>query len=368
MPLATLTIDLHALRHNLGEVKRCAPNSKILAMLKADAYGHGLLACARALDKADGFAVARIEEAITLRDNGIDKKIVLLNGVFDHDTLVYCARQQIEPVLYDAGDIPALLGATLPSALPLWLKVDTGMHRLGLAPETIATHTQTLQASPHVTGITLMTHFSDAERADLSRTRQQLQLFNNACNGLPGERSLANSAAIIQSPETHADWVRPGIMLYGSTPILDQSTQHNAQNNPPQLRPVMNLHSRILSIREIATGETVGYNGSWTATRNSRIATIAIGYGDGYPRHARNGTPVLIRGRRFPLAGRVSMDLITVDITDAEDLQRDDVVTLWGCDANGNELPANDVASFSGTISYHLFTGVTARVQRCYID
>jgi alanine racemase len=363
-PLTSLSIDLNALRHNLSEVKRCAPHSHILAMLKADAYGHGLLVCANALDQADGFGVARMEEAIQLRnhlqDQGIDKKIVLLNAVLNHETINYCAEHNIDLVIYDEAGVSALNSVALQKPLNIWLKIDTGMHRLGLQPDTIFQHYQPLKALPYIASITVMTHFSDSELIEKQITDEQLNVFKNACRNIDVMCSLANSAAIIQSPETHADWVRPGIMLYGANPVFHKTTSNVS------LRSVMSLHSQILSIRSIAAGESIGYNGLWTASRNSRIATVAIGYGDGYPRHAKNGTPVLINGERFPLVGRVSMDLISVDITDAKNIQLGDEVTLWGYDKEGNELSANEVATYANTVSYHLFTGITARVKRSF--
>jgi len=357
----TLSIDLDALRHNLGEVQRCAPDSRVLAMLKADAYGHGLIESASALDKADAFAVARIDEAIALRRHDSKKNIVLLNANLNTDIANYCAENRIEVVIFDDAGAEAVLDTPLKKALNIWLKVDTGMHRLGITPDKIASYFNRLVDKQGIANITLMTHFSDSELADPAITKKQLQLFKQSCKGLSAKHSLANSAAIIQWPETHADWVRPGIMLYGATPILHDNTTACVN-----LRAAMSLRSQVLSVRDLQCGESVGYNGSWTAQRDSRIATIAIGYGDGYPRQAKNGTPVLINSKRFPLAGRVSMDLITVDITDGANIQPGDSVTLWGYDEAGNELSTNEIASCAGTVSYHLFTGVTARVQRRY--
>lgn len=361
-PLTSLSIDLRALRHNLAETRHCAPNSRALAMLKADAYGHGLLPCAHALSNADGFGVARIEEAMTLRENGITQKIVLLNAEINKDTIQYCAEHHIDLVIYDESGIATLKETPLNTPLNIWLKIDTRMHRLGLMPNTVFQHFQALKAYPHISCITLMTHFTDSEAESTTITEEQFTTFKNACKNIDAAFSLANSAAIIQSPETHADWVRPGIMLYGSHPLPHQFGQ------PIQLKSVMSLHSRILSIREINSGEPVGYNGTWIANRKTRIATIAVGYGDGYPRHVKSGTPVLINGQRFNLVGRVSMDLITVDVTDAQDIHIGDEVTLWGYDKFGNELLANEIAEWANTISYHLFTSITARVKRIYLD
>jgi alanine racemase len=358
-PLAYLRIDSNALRDNFAAVKRLAPQSRVLAMVKADAYGHGLLATAKALNAADGFGVARIEEAVQLRVNGITQKIVLLNPSCDKETLQYCAENAIDLVVFNHELVELIAQTSLVKPFNIWLKVDTGMHRLGLAPDVIAQHFHTLKNLPQINNITLMTHFSDAENPNQMLTQTQTDYFNKTCSELSAERSLANSAAIMQSPTTHADWIRPGIMLYGASPL---------KNSPIDLKPVMHLHSRVLSLRDIDAGESVGYNQTWTATRPSCIATIAIGYGDGYPRHAKNSTPVLINGQQFPLVGRVSMDLITVDVTDGKNIQCGDEVTLWGTDSAGNTLSANIIADYANTISYDLFTGVTARVQRQIIN
>jgi len=348
---ARVTIDLAALRHNLALVRQLCPHSHIMAMVKADAYGHGLLPVAQALATADGFAVARLDEALQLRRAGIAQRILLLGTLLDRDELCLCAQQNIDVTAHDADSVGLIDDVATQHPLRVWLELDSGMHRLGLAPAEFAAADDRLQKNPGIVELLHWTHFSDAE--DLRNDINDRQLAVMQARTQPERAvSIANSASIIARPDTHETWVRPGIMLYGINP-LEQTHAH-------ALRPAMTLRANVVAIRHIAKGEAVGYNRTWLAQRDSVIATIGIGYGDGYPRHARNGTPVWINGNCVPLAGRVSMDSITVDVTDHA-VRIGDEAELWGAN-----LSADIVARHADTISYALFTGVTARVDRRY--
>lgn len=357
MPATTQAIiDLAALRHNLGVVRRLCPQSRILAMIKADAYGHGLLPAAQALGAADAFAVARLDEALKLRAGGVGKRLLLLGSWLDADDITCCAEKQVDLLIHDAETAELFLAReSWPGRFNIWLKLDSGMHRLGLAPAEFGPLHRRFAAHSQVDEIVHLTHFSSAEEAYSKAMQAQLDCFAATCNTLGAAPSLANSAAIICRDETRVGWVRPGIMLYGASPLGDE--------RGTDLRPVMTLSARVLAVRSVAAGEAVGYGCTWRAMTPTRIATIGIGYGDGYPRHAPNGTPVWIGGQRAPLAGRVSMDSITVDVTDCGKISTGDPVELWG-----RHIAANEVAARAGTISYELFTGINARVPRRYID
>jgi len=322
-------------------------------VIKANAYGHGLVAVAQALAAADAFAVARIEEAVALRESGCTARIVLLEGFRDAAELDIAAHQGLEPFVHQDEQLAMLEAWRGPQVLRAWLKIDTGMHRLGFAAGAAAAAIARLGACRCVgQPFAIATHLTDAERADGLATRAQVAAFSTATTGFSGERSIANSAGLIAWPETRSDWVRPGIMLYGISPFAGQTgTDHG-------LRPVMSLETRIIALRDLAPGDRVGYGGAWTAPRASRIAVAAVGYGDGYPRSAGNGTPVAVNGVPATLAGRPSMDMLTIDVTGLPRVAIGDRVELWG-----REVPIERVAAAAGTIAYELTCRVGRRVS-----
>jgi alanine racemase len=348
-------LDLAALRHNIGHARTLAPQSKVMAVVKANAYGHGALTIAKTLEPlVDALAVACIEEALELRTAGIVAPILLLEGFFEESELAVICAENFWLCIDNEWQISCLEKTELQHPVRVWLKIDTGMHRLGIDAEKAESAHKRLQTNPNVTDdIVLCTHFASADDLDSTQTQQQIDRFNQVCETLPGERSAANSPGLLGWPGSHFDWIRPGYMLYGNSPF---PTPHK---NTEALQPVMTLTSAIISIRDVAVGESVGYGASWTAGRPSRIATVTVGYGDGYPRLARNGTPVLVNGQRASLAGRVSMDMITVDITDLEGIKLGDEVILWGKD-----LLVGEVAEYAGTIGYELTTRMPARTPR----
>lgn len=353
---ARALIDLSALRHNYRLAKSLS-GCRALAVVKANAYGHGALACAAALDsEADGFAVSAIEEALQLREAGHRQPIVLLEGWFEASELELICRHQLWPVIHHHGQLQDLLQADLSQPLHVWLKLDSGMHRTGFSAADYPTVWRQLQASGKVTSLTRMTHFARADEPETGRTEQQLEAFEQATLGLEGASSLCNSAGVLAWPQAHGDWIRPGIMLYGASPFGFPQPQAS------QLQPVMQLDSRVIAVHQIAASEPIGYGSRFVTGRPSRIGLVAMGYADGYPRHARDGTPVLVDGQRTTLVGRVSMDMLTVDLTDLPGTGLGSHVRLWG-----KGLDAGEVASHADTISYQLFCNLN-RVPRHYQD
>jgi len=326
-----------------------------MAVVKANAYGHGAVTIATALEKnVDALAVACLEEALELRAAGIVAPILLLEGVFDARELHEAAQHQLWITVENDFHLAWLEQTRLNSPLTCWLKIDTGMHRLGIPPKRAKEFYQRLGECTAVKNeLVLCTHFASADELDSDQTLLQMGVFEDSCRSLSGERSAANSAALLAWPDSHYDWVRPGYMLYGNSPFEQD------QANPERLRPVMTLTSAVISVRNVPAGDCVGYDATWCAPRDSRIATVTIGYGDGYPRMAASGTPVLINGQRASLVGRVSMDMISVDVTDLETIQIGDEVTLWGPD-----LTAREVARHAGTIGYELTTRMPMRTPR----
>jgi len=349
---ARATVDTAALRHNLGQVRARAPHSRVMAVIKANAYGHGLVGCARALREADAFAVARVEEALALREAGLENPVVLLEGVLEAAQLPLAAAHGFEVVVHSREQLEMLEQAQLPVPLQAWLKLDSGMNRLGFRPEAARAAADRLAGIRGVKpALRMMTHLSCADERNREVTEMQLRRFGEAMDGLPGERSIANSAGLLWRDDSHADWVRPGLMLYGVSPFAGETGEGLG------LRPVMGLTSTVIALRDVPPGERVGYGGVWTAREDSRVAIAAIGYGDGYPRSLGSGTPVGLRGQRVPLAGRISMDMIAVDVTTVPATRVGDEVVLWG-----GGLPVEELAAIAGTIPYELLCGVTQRV------
>ena len=346
---ARALIDLQALRHNY-RLARELSGARALAVVKADAYGHGAVRCAQALqDEADGFAVACIEEALQLREAGIRGPILLLEGFFEADELALIERHELWCVVHSLWQLEVIERSALSKPLCVWLKMDSGMHRVGLHPADYKAAYQRLQASGKVAKIVLMSHFARADELDSPRSQEQLAVFQLARQGLVGEVSLRNSPAVLGWPrlfqnQQPSDWVRPGIMLYGATPFEQQ------QASAARLQPVMCLESKIISVRELPAGEPVGYGARFVSERPTRVGVVAMGYADGYPRHAPTGTPVAVDGQLTRLIGRVSMDMLTVDLSDLPQAGLGSRVELWG-----KQVLASDVATQAGSIPYQIF-------------
>jgi alanine racemase len=352
-PMVSATIDAGALRHNLNVVRQWAPKSRVMAVIKANAYGHGLVAVARALESTDAFAVARVDEGLTLRAAGINTPTVLLEGVFDREQLDAAAGANFYLVVHTPEQIELLRTAAAGARFKVWLKLDSGMNRLGFKGAAFGAAHAALSALENVQSpVNLFTHLASADLPELPSTSEQLALFAAATGSLSGERSLENSAAMLSFPEHQADWVRPGLLLYGVSPFTGSIGADYG------LRPAMTLHSHVIAVKDLSPGERVGYGGDWTAIRPTRLAVAAVGYGDGYPRSLPSGAPVLVNGERAGLVGRVSMDMIGIDVTN---LRRPpalgDPVVLWG-----EGLPVEEIAVWADTIPYELLCGISQRV------
>jgi alanine racemase len=353
------TISKAALRHNYAQVKALAPGKKIMAMVKANAYGHGLVTVAQILDQADSLGVACIEEAQELIAAKIVTPITLMQGIFVASDLSLVAKFNLSQVLHSAYQVAALMAYRGPLSTPfkVWLKLNLGMNRLGFKPADFAGIYAQLIEAKHIQVMGFMTHFPQADEPQ-DATLEQYALFKKLLGTRVGARSLANSAAILQWPEVHADWVRPGLMLYGASPLAKQSAQ--ALN----LQPVMQLTSYIIAIQVLKYGETVGYGATWYARQaNTRIAILAIGYGDGYPWQASCQSWVMLHQQAAPIVGRVAMDMIAIDISAIEQANIGDPVILWG-----QGLPVEVVATACHSIPYELFCQVTDRVSRIVVE
>ncbi len=326
-----------------------------MVAIKADAYGHGYLKAANALADADALAVASYEEAAQLRFAGERRPVVVLGGILDLQEARGAAEQRLQIVMHDYSQLDVLAELEPALALDVWVKVDSGMHRLGFAPADLDEVEQRLAARPNIRLLGWMTHLACADDLQNDFTRKQLTVFEQATAGRPGDRSIANSAGIVAWPESHADWVRPGIMLYGSAPIIDHWPADF------DLQPVMTLQSKLIAVHEIKAGESIGYGQTWTCPEAMPVGVVGIGYGDGYPRHAPNGTPVWVGGTTVPMVGRVSMDMICVDLRGSPQARVGDTVELWGAN-----VEADRVARAAGTISYELFCRLTGRVEFIY--
>lgn len=356
------TISLHALRHNLAVVRQYAPQSKIMAVVKANGYGHGLINVAHGLSAADGFAVLGINEAIDLRDAGFQQSILLLEGVFCEQELSLASSLGLNVVVHTSQQIAMLASANLAKPINIHLKINTGMNRLGFEADGFAIAYQQLHACKNVAEITLMTHFATAD--DAIGIEQPLSLFSSTTKHLNLPSSLANSAAILCHPDAHADWVRPGIMLYGASPVSECAALTY------DLKPVMALTSEIIGVQQIKVGESIGYGYRFTATKPTRVGIVACGYADGYPRHAglvdgytQAGAPIAVAGQLTHTIGRVSMDMLFCDLTNIPNAQIGSAVELWG-----KQVPVDAVAAASDTVGYELLCAIAPRVPMKVID
>jgi alanine racemase len=356
IPAAYAVLNLDAVQHNLQMVRRYAPEAKIMAVIKANGYGHGLQRIAEALQNADAFAVARVDEGIRLRKAGIKNRIAVLEGFTCAEELDELVNYRLDPLVHSLEQLEILESRTEQSACAIWLKLDTGMNRLGFKPKDFNAVYQRLNRCSIIRQpISLMTHLANADDKQDATTLKQISLFNDTVTThaqLANERSIANSAGILAWKEALTDWVRPGVMLYGISPFPDSTGEQLG------LKPVMALYSRLISVKHIAKGDKVGYAGTWICEKPTTLGVVAIGYGDGYPRYAKTGTPVLVNGQRAPLIGRVSMDMITVDLERQPHAKPGDPVTLWG-----DGLAVEEIALCADTIPYTLVCGVTERVQ-----
>lgn len=356
---ANVTIDLSAVRHNLQKIREWAPGAQLMAVIKANAYGHGLIRMAQTLHDVEGFAVARLDEALALRNAGIKQRIVILQGFVEPEELDLMNQHDVEPVIHSCFQVEQLEQAAYSRPLTVWIKLDTGMHRLGFLPEAFAHYHARLSRCRSVAQpIAMMTHLASADELKSTLTGRQLELFQAQLNGLDGERSVANSAGLLAWDAAHTQWVRPGIVLYGVSPFPSRTGVEEG------LKPVMRFRTRLIAIKTIQAGATVGYGGQWVCPHPTRMGIAAVGYGDGYPRHAESGTPVIIRGQRVPLIGRVSMDMINLDLTECPQARVGDDVTLWGDDG----LSVEEVAHHAATIPYALLCGITQRVRRLEVE
>ena len=349
---ARVVINLSALQHNFLRVKQLAPNSKIISIIKADAYGHGITRIASSLTDTDAFGVACLEEARELIDIGIGKPVILLEGPYVGNELAEITSLNLETVIHDISQVEMLEKSRLDSPVNIWLKVDTGMHRLGFLPADVPAMWQRIKQCKNIAAIRLMTHLANASERTHPMTSSQLKIFASVKGNHHIESSLANSAGIIAFPDTHAEWVRPGLMLYGVSPMSDSTSVDE------NLQPVMTMESRLISVKNVKKDETIGYGATWSCPQNMTIGIVATGYGDGYPRHAPSGTPMLVNGQRAGLIGRASMDMLIVDLRNHPDAKVGDPVVLWG-----EGLPVEEIAGYASTIPYELLSSVHKRLQ-----
>jgi alanine racemase len=342
-------INLAALRANLGIAAQRAAGAQVLAVVKANAYGHGLLRVLPALAEADGLALLELESAVALREQHYARRILLLEGFFAPDELTEIAARRLAVVVHHTDHIRMLETAALARPIEVFIKVNSGMNRLGFKPDDVQLVADRLSNTASVAALRLMTHLARADDDD--GLHDQLRVFEGACKGLPYPRSVANSAGVLRFAEVGGEYVRPGIMLYGSSPF----PYDNAETLG--LTPVMTLRTELIAIQDLKANANVGYGGGYTAARAHRIGVVACGYADGYPRHAPNGTPVLVCGKKVRTAGRVSMDMMTIDLTDAPEAVIGSPVILWG-----EGLSVDDVAAAASTVGYELLCAVAPRV------
>ena len=369
MKPAIATINSAALRHNIQLIKSFAPNQKLLAMIKANAYGQGLIPIAHILaDQVDGFGVARLREALEIQETGYTGKILLVEGFFDREELLKTLSRRFDSVIHCYEQLELLEQVAkeweeeqqkgfwkrktkIYFPINIWLKIDTGMHRLGVHPEQVDEFYQRLKKCPLVESISFVSHFSRADELNCGYTEKQISTFEQATQAYPKHaRSISASSGILYWKQAHYEWVRPGIIMHGISPHYEPITHLGFQ-------PVMTLSSSLIAVRTHKAGEPVGYGGTWVSPKDTKLGVIAMGYGDGYPRNAPEGTPVLINGRKVPIVGRVSMDMLTVDLgADSQDKVGDEAI-FWGKD-----LLIEEIAEHIGVISYELITKLTPPV------
>lgn len=349
---AKVVINLSALRHNFSRIRTLAPDSRVMAIVKADAYGHGLVRIAQCLEQADAFGVACLEEARELRQAKIQQRIILLEGPYSGEELTKISQLGLDMVVHDLSQVEMLEQNQLNKPVCIWLKLDTGMHRLGFSPDLASQALARLEQSAGVKEIRLMTHLASANNREDPMTRKQLQCFSQFNENMSLEKTIANSAGILAFPDAHVDWVRPGIMLYGVSPFSDSNGSQEG------LKPVMTLQSKLITVRALKAGDPVGYGATWRCPEDMSVGVVAAGYGDGYPRHAESGTPVLVNGKRVELIGRASMDMLTVDLRSQPQAKTGDPVVLWG-----EGLPVEEVANHAGTIPYEVLCAVHKRLK-----
>jgi len=354
----TAIIDLSALTHNFKKVRVLAQHSQISAMIKGNAYGHGLLQIARHLKNADGFGLARYAEAITLRQAGVDQRLLMLEGFTDYSQLQLVDRLRLDLVVHDISQIQPLLDFQWNDYIKIWLKIDTGMGRLGMLPEQVRdAWNQLLSSASKLKVEVCMTHFAQAHWVDDSKTIEQITNFNALCHSWPVAKSLANSAGVLYWQAAHQDWVRPGVMLYGVSPLSGPIGSELG------LRPVMQLQTVLIAVRAFKKGQFIGYESTYQCPNDMRVGVAAVGYADGYPRYIRAGTPVLVNGVSTKILGQVSMDMVSIDITNI-DAKVGDIVTLWG----GNGLAVETIAKYANTSPYELLAGLTQRVEYDFVQ
>lgn len=349
-------IDLRAIRHNYGLLKQLSGDKKLIAVIKADAYGHGAIEVARALPDADAFAVATVGEAVALREEGVQQKILVLGGFLRFDELKTCITHKLDPVIHQFDHLAHLKNCNNLDGLQVWVKVDSGMGRLGYQPERVAEVIEQLDRLPALGPVRLMTHLASADDVESEFSKKQLDAIN-ALELHGYEWGIANSAGILGWPDAHNIWVRAGIALYGANPLSDR------KQKLVDLKPAMQMKSRVLAVNPHKKGDFIGYSNTYTCNRDMLIAVIATGYADGYPRLKVDPAPVEIHGKLCDIVGRVSMDMITVDVSEVDNVEADDEVTLFGDDPH-----VNDIADSSQTIAYEVLCNVGAHVKREYIE
>ena len=353
-------IHLGNLLHNFRYARSQAPGTKVMAIVKANAYGHGASEVATALAcEADAFAVARLQEALALHETGLRKPILLLEGAISADEMAEALARGFWMVIAGPEQLAWFLASHHRNRTRVWLKFDSGMHRLGWDARGLRSAYDALRAHPGVEGLTLMSHFARADEWRVPATQDQINRFQAAAEGLDAPHSLANSAAVLAWPQAHGDWIRPGIMLYGASPLTPDEHGHVPAHD---LRPVMTLESRVIALRTLPRGESIGYGGRFTTERETLMGVVALGYADGYPRTTADGAPLRVDGHPARIIGRVSMDMITVDLSRAPNAKVGSRVELWG-----ENVDVNEIARYAGTSAYELFTRVTARCERIYI-